>query len=123
MQYANGDAYEGSWECDVKTGHGVLKWGSTQQQYTGQWKGNKPDGLGTHLWFQAGAVPESPTHALLLMYNRCVQSTLARSCNQPVASGTGGQPFFMHDHEHGCPLACVGQVCGYGTPVGIKILG
>ncbi|MEW5313928.1 MAG: hypothetical protein WDW38_005459 [Sanguina aurantia] len=72
MQYANGDAYEGSWKCDVKTGHGVLTWGSTQQQYTGQWKGNKPDGLGTHLWFQAGAVPESPTHALLLMYNRYV---------------------------------------------------
>lgn len=70
MQYANGDVYEGSWRSDVKTGQGVLKWSSTQQQYTGQWKGNKPDGLGTHLWFQAGAIPESPTHALLLMYNR-----------------------------------------------------
>lgn len=71
MQYDNGDVYEGDWECDVRCGHGTMKWQALRQQYEGYWARGLPHGVGTHIWLQQLVTEPTPTnHAMLLMFNR-----------------------------------------------------
>lgn len=96
MRYANGDVYEGEWLRDTKCGHGKMSWKSSKQEFTGQWRDNMPNGLGTHVWFQQVSEKTDANHALLLMYNRWVTLQQAQTNHNYVvpesnAESTQGQ--------------------------------
>jgi hypothetical protein len=77
MTYSNGDSYEGQWEHDVKSGHGVMHWHSRNERYEGQWERNLPNGIGMHIWYQQLVTEPSPAnHALLVQFNRYVCTRL-----------------------------------------------
>lgn len=56
-------------------GLGTMRWESGRQQYAGEWDNNTPNGVGLHIWFSEQVVAQTdqgiPSHAQLLMYNRC----------------------------------------------------
>lgn len=71
MQYPSGSAYDGEWVRDLKEGFGTMYWTNTMQRYRGNWKKNKPDGVGEHVWY-GGAAGARDTRAAMLRCNRYV---------------------------------------------------
>jgi len=73
--YPTGNIYTGSWEHDLRQGHGCMQWISSGQCYTGGWLQGLPDGFGEHLWEQQqpAAGVQGVNHAMHVMHNRCVQ--------------------------------------------------
>ena len=55
MVYANGDVYEGGWRDGMYDGHGeYTSPGGLNDEYAGQWKADKPHGVGRHVAARTG---------------------------------------------------------------------
>lgn len=52
IQWPSGNFYEGEFKEGVKSGRGVMHWLSRNEKYDGEWKLDKPEGLGTHVWLE-----------------------------------------------------------------------
>jgi len=50
--WPSGNYYEGDFSDGVKSGHGIMHWVTRNEKYDGEWKLDKPEGLGTHVWLE-----------------------------------------------------------------------
>lgn len=78
LRYPSGNYYEGHFCDDQKEGHGTMHWKNRNERYTGEWKDNKPNGIGVHVWFHGDPqqIKNENHHAVFIMNNRylsCIQ--------------------------------------------------
>lgn len=48
----SGNYYIGEFRDGLKSGQGVMHWVTRNEKYDGEWKSDKPEGLGTHVWLE-----------------------------------------------------------------------
>uniref|UniRef100_A0A8C5PUZ8 Uncharacterized protein n=1 Tax=Leptobrachium leishanense TaxID=445787 RepID=A0A8C5PUZ8_9ANUR len=49
--FKSGNIYEGHWKNNNFSGEGIMKWLSSNEEYSGQWLNGIQNGHGTHTWF------------------------------------------------------------------------